>query len=262
MLARRLLSAAIGIPLLILVVLVGGRVYDTVLASAIFLATAEVLLQAGLPARSVHVWLAAAAAAALIVLSPAGTSLAWGLLGTAIVVLGTCAAAARAHRRFGAWLLPAAVVIYVGWLGQYLGLLRHLPEGSSWAFLVLFVTFASDSGAYFAGRLWGRRRLTPRVSPGKTVEGAIGGVLAAAAAAVALSRLPGLHQRAEIMLLVGAGLSLAAQAGDLLESALKRALAVKDAGILVPGHGGLLDRLDSLLLAGTVLYYLVKWISL
>jgi len=116
--------------------------------------------------------------------------------------------------------------------------------------LVLLVVWASDIGAYLAGRLLGGPRLAPRISPGKTWSGAAGGLASALAVGlVAVSLRPGPVGHA---LAVAAGLSIAAQLGDLLESGMKRHFGVKDSGRLIPGHGGLLDRLDGLLAAAPV----------
>lgn len=261
MLSRRLLSAAIGVPLLVLVVVIGGRFYDAVLALVLLLAAAEFLLQSGRPLRSAVPWLAGAAAAGLALAAPAGSSVPIGILITLFVLLVLVLTALRKQPAAVAWPLAAVVGLYAGWLGQYLGLLRQLQGGRSWVFFALFVTFASDSGAYFIGRGLGRHKLAPRISPSKTVEGAAGGLLFAALAAAALNLVVGPHWRAPLALALGLAVSAAGQAGDLLESALKRSLVVKDAGRLVPGHGGLLDRLDSLLFAGVVVYYVVQWVS-
>ncbi len=133
----------------------------------------------------------------------------------------------------GGWIVLAALALV--WL-------RADPvAGRANVLMVLVAVWASDIGAYLAGRLIGGARLAPRISPGKTWSGAAGGLLAAAAAGAAIGRGHGA--------LAGALLSVLAQAGDLAESAAKRRAGVKDSGALIPGHGGLLDRLDGLLAA-------------
>src|SRR5205085_1718779 len=107
-------------------------------------------------------------------------------------------------------------------------------------------------------RLLGRHKLAPRISPGKTVEGAAGGLVAGAVAAWALNRLLGLDQADAGMLLLGAGAAVAGQFGDLAESLLKRTAGVKDMSNLLPGHGGVLDRLDSLLFVAPLVYYAAR----
>jgi len=261
MLRRRLLSAAVGIPLLLLLIVLGGPIYDVALAAIVFLAVAELQIQAGTPARSVALWVAAAGAAALTSVAPARVTGVYGLLLSGFILL-MVAGAARRERKLTPWTLSGLMFLYVGWLGQYLHLLRHVPQALAWVLLAVFVTFASDSGAYFIGRAFGRHRLAPTISPSKTIEGAAGGLAAAAVAGAVLGGALRLPLSLPLALCVGVGLSLAGQAGDLLESSLKRSLDVKDAGTLVPGHGGLLDRLDSLLVAGAVLYYVARWVSL
>ncbi len=133
--------------------------------------------------------------------------------------------------------------------------------GRNWLLLALLTTFATDTGAYLVGRAIGRHPLAPAISPNKTWEGAIGGFVGAVAAALLMGQFFNLGLSPAAwnwqLPLIGATVGIAAQAGDLLESRLKRLAQVKDAGNLMPGHGGLLDRLDSLLLTIPVVYYLV-----
>jgi len=148
--------------------------------------------------------------------------------------------------------------IYVGML-IFLFLLSTLPNGWIWLIIMLFCTWANDTGAYFVGRRWGRRRLAPELSPGKSVEGAIGGLLTCIVAAWAASLL---YTNLPLwpLLLLGLIIGLAAQVGDLVESAIKRQAGVKDSGKLIPGHGGVLDRFDSMLFTAPLVYYYASWI--
>ena len=133
------------------------------------------------------------------------------------------------------------------------------PHGREWTLFVLALAFAADIGAFFAGRSFGRVKLAPRVSPGKTWEGVFGGLLLALAvgwAASALSGVPAL--RLLPLALVGAGFSVV---GDLTESLFKRASGLKDSGTLIPGHGGVLDRIDSTLAASPVLATGLLWLG-
>ncbi len=129
--------------------------------------------------------------------------------------------------------------------------LRGRPEGLYETFFVIFAVIASDSCAYATGRLIGGPKLAPSISPGKTISGSLGGIVGA----VILGGLVGYwsgHGWSVSACLTGGIIAVAAQAGDLMESAFKRRLGVKDSGRLIPGHGGLLDRLDALLLAAPV----------
>ena len=146
-------------------------------------------------------------------------------------------------------------VFYVGILGAHLILLRALPEGASWILIASAITASSDSGAYFAGKRFGKNKLCPNISPNKTVEGAIGGLFCAILASVgfAILLLPSFNYLPLItitVLLTGFGI-----AGDLTESIIKRGTGTKDSGRCLAGHGGILDRVDSLLFVAPVLYY-------
>lgn len=138
--------------------------------------------------------------------------------------------------------------IYLGGFLGALGLLRMGQDGRSWALLVLLVTWATDVGAYLGGSVFGRHKMAPDISPSKSWEGAICGVLAASATGGALSGLLGFPQH--FALVIGLVLGVLAEAGDLMESLLKRFCKAKDSGKVIPGHGGVLDRFDSLLFTG------------
>ncbi len=163
---------------------------------------------------------------------------------------------ASATTSFGITLLG------VVWVGAGLGLLllvRDIPDYGFWAVIaVMFTVFAADTAAFFVGRTLGRHRLAPAISPAKTWEGLVGGVLAAMASAFLILY----KDRDEFltipeMLLLGAAVALAAVLGDLFESAVKRDLQIKDSGRLLGGHGGMLDRLDALLWAGPAAYFVI-----
>jgi phosphatidate cytidylyltransferase len=165
-------------------------------------------------------------------------------------------------RGLSEWLVTVGGVLYVGWLGSYLVPLRQLDEDGQWVFLAVFAAFANDTGAYFVGMALGRTPLAPHISPGKTVEGSLGGLLCGVAAVPLLSYALGLDIDAAQAIPLAVLVPVAAQAGDLAESLLKRGAGVKDAGVLVPGHGGVLDRLDSLLFVVPMVYYYAIWVVL
>jgi len=161
-------------------------------------------------------------------------------------------------------------VFYVAWLGSHLILLRELPQlkgldyslGYSFVIVAFVLTWCYDTGAYFFGSWFGRRPLMPGVSPGKTVEGTLGGIaFAIAGILVARSVLaPYLSIPVSIGLAVVA--SIVGQLGDLAESMIKRDVRIKDASATIPGHGGVLDRFDSLLFTSPLLYYFLKYVIL
>ena len=131
--------------------------------------------------------------------------------------------------------------------------------GRDWVLLALFATFAVDTTAYFIGRAWGRHKMAPTISPGKTWEGAVGGLAGAIVAVIALALLLDIDISYSEMVILGFLIAVFAQLGDLAESKLKRSMGVKEAGNLIPGHGGILDRLDSIVFTGVVVYYCLRW---
>jgi len=169
------------------------------------------------------------------------------------------------------WALLFAGALYIGWLLRYYLLLRWLEDGLPglsltvgsvpfvvergvvWMGLVVVATWACDTAAYFVGSAWGHRRLLPHVSPRKSWEGTIAGVLAAGL--VGLIGVPLLGMLPVVGLGLGLVIGVAGVLGDLAESLIKRGAQVKDASSLIPGHGGLLDRLDSMLFSGVAAYY-------
>jgi phosphatidate cytidylyltransferase len=151
-----------------------------------------------------------------------------------------------------------AGILYIGWMLSYWVQLRGLEDGRELVFLAMFTTFASDTSAFFIGRTWGKHALVPAISSGKTWEGAIGGLLSSIAASFIISVIFTLPFSYWQIALVGLIISVFAQLGDLVESLLKRNTGVKDASKLIPGHGGILDRLDSLIFTGVIVYYFVE----
>ncbi len=147
--------------------------------------------------------------------------------------------------------------VYVGVLAAHLVMLRYLPQGGSWLVVLSAITAGSDSGAYYFGCNFGRRKLCPNISPKKTIEGALGGLLCGVSAAVFFAWL--LLENVNWLFLICAAvlLTVVGILGDLTESIIKRGTGTKDSGRLLAGHGGILDRIDSLLLASPVLYYLL-----
>jgi len=155
---------------------------------------------------------------------------------------------------FASWVWTMAGVLYVGWLLSYLVALR-LDAGRDWVFLALFCTFGSDTNAFFVGSLLGKHRLAPRISPAKTWEGAIGGVIGAVIVSLVIVSILGMPLSYGQAILLGLLVSVFGQLGDLVESLLKRNTGIKESGDLVAGHGGVLDRMDSVVFAGAVVYY-------
>lgn len=159
--------------------------------------------------------------------------------------------------------VTVAGIVYLGWVGSYLFDLRNLEGGVWWFFLVLVSVWVADSFAYFIGVRFGRHRLSPRLSPKKSWEGYWGGVLFGTLGAAGLSLLltslggPALTWWKGAAL--GAALSILTTLGDLGESMLKRQAGVKDSSNIIPGHGGVFDRIDSWLWGAAIGYFLITW---
>ncbi len=151
-------------------------------------------------------------------------------------------------------------VLYSVVLLSHLYLLRQLPNGTEWTFLTIFLVWATDTGAYLIGRQFGSHLLAPQVSPKKTVEGSLGGLLFSVVVALVFSSTAG-GGTWIIYIFLAIIIGISSQVGDLFESALKRSAGVKDSGRLIPGHGGILDRFDSLIFALPLMYYGVLLLS-
>lgn len=286
-LGRRWIVASVGIPLAVLLVYAGGWTLAALLAAVAALGARELYRLAQRGDVAPLGWLGVPAAAFLVLLAapdptfPAVAFLSWILV--VCLVAGALAVTIWVRGPEGEPLASAAVtvagVLYTGGTLSFGVLLRHLvPPGteaaalSPWSGTLLFcwvlaVTWAGDSAAYFAGRRWGRAKLLPRVSPGKTVVGGVAG-LAGSVAMGALWAGFGAPWLAPFGLspwaggLLGGVLGFLAQVGDLTESVLKREAGVKDSGAILPGHGGILDRFDALFFTIPGGYVLVRLLEL
>jgi phosphatidate cytidylyltransferase len=264
--ATRTAVAAVGIPIAVAAMYLGGWVLAALLALCAVLAARELFRMAekkrALPLEAVGL-AGAAGLIALAAVEPArGIDTPLLNAGLVAVVLAALTASIWQRGVAGEPLLSVSVTVlgavYPALL-MFALFLRHLPDGLGeveplhGTALLLFpvvLTWLSDTFAYFAGRLWGKKKLIPKVSPGKTVAGSLGAVIGTPLAAVGYSLLlqgfPTWRMGIGEALAFGILVSVAAQVGDLAESLLKRDVGVKDSGKLLPGHGGALDRFDSL----------------
>ncbi len=164
------------------------------------------------------------------------------------------------------FLVTIGGIVYLGWIGAYLIDIRNLPDGVWWLALVLPAAWLADTAAYFVGKLFGKHQLTPRLSPKKTWEGYWGGVIFGTAGTAGLAVLwhtlggPAVSWWQGAAL--GAALSILTTLGDLGESMFKRQAGMKDSSQIIPGHGGVFDRMDSWLWAGALGYLLIIWFLL
>jgi phosphatidate cytidylyltransferase len=257
-LVSRVLVAVVGVPLVLGIVYLGGWWLFALAAIATVLALHEYALLT----RSLRPVILAAYAGALLSLLGARLG---GLEWTVAGFLSTLVLAFLLHwvaeTRQSATVAIASTVLGAGWIGLCLGhflLLRAIPDDGRLAiFTVLLAVWAGDISAFFAGRMIGRHKLAPMLSPGKTWEGFLFG-----AAATIFVAFVALYDQDYLSigesLLLGLVIAIAGPVGDLFESALKRDMQVKDTGRLLAAHGGVLDRIDSLLFAAVASYYLLR----
>jgi phosphatidate cytidylyltransferase len=285
MLLQRVATALIGVPAVLAVIWAGGAWFSVVLGILLFIAVLEFYaavapaptdatlvenpLAAMSPVRLPRLLnqrplslIGAAFTALLVAAAHHGGDWPAGALAMAAVLplLWLIAKGSPGERAVPDWLYSVGGVLYVGWLGSHLVPLRHLENGQDWVYLAVFATFANDTSAYFVGRAIGRTKLVPRISPGKTVQGALGGILFGALGLVLLNYALDLGVDVWPLIPLAVLVPIAAQLGDLAESLVKRGGGVKDAGVLVPGHGGVLDRLDSVLFVVPVVYYYARFV--
>ena len=275
-LAQRILSAAVMLPMVIVVAWWSVWSVAVAVAIAAVIGVTELygVLRVGgyRPRVPVGVAIALASILAFSLQPLLGGDLTLPVVTLAIV--GSLVVEVIDYRTQGAlpsWGLTLAGALYLGWLFGHFVLLRALDTplnaslftpfriapGTAWIFMIFAITFIQDTAAYFVGRRWGRHKMVPILSPKKTWEGALGGLIGSIAAGllcVPLFGLPITLAQAALLGLVG---GFVGPLGDLAESFIKRQVGVKDAGQLIPGHGGILDRADSLLFNGAVLYYLI-----
>ena len=254
----RALVAAPWVVLAIAIVFYGGRTLFAVLAFGLGVVALTELYRLLAPVRPINL-------AGFLGLAGLIAAAAYGgqfqiVLALAAAVLGTAVLAIIRPIRRHVTLSVAATLLGVFWVGMGLAhavLLYRLDHGDSLLFDVLLATFIGDTGAYFGGRLWGTTQLAPRISPAKTVEGLLAGILAGTAA----FWLAGLYQdwlSGTDALIIGVCVAVAAPFGDLFESMVKRDLAVKDSGRFFGEHGGVLDRLDAAIFTVIVGYYVAN----
>lgn len=270
MLAKRVLVVAILLPAGLLIIFLGEWVFAGFVALVLGLAAWEFgqlfRLSGFQPAFPV---LALGAAALALGRAFDGFASAPWLLALLVLVSMTCHLIAYERGRDQAatdFSITLAGWIYLGWLGAYLISIRDLPEGQWWLLTVLPSVWLADSGAYFIGRSFGRHKLSPRLSPKKTWEGYLGGIVVGTVGTVGLVALWGLWAEPAFAItlpqaaLLGFLLSTVTTLGDLGESMIKRQSGAKDSSNLLPGHGGVFDRIDSWLWAAPIGYYFIVWI--
>jgi phosphatidate cytidylyltransferase len=269
---KRVATAAILIPLVLLLIFAGPTWLVAIVAALVAeLALWEYLTLAdatGARTPRIAVMLAVAILFACVFRRPDFLGPVLGALALALFIL--CAFRSPLNRVLPDTAFSIFGVLYIGLPLTTLPLLNEQENGPSLLLFLFFVVWAGDIAALYVGRAWGRKRLAPHISPAKTWEGSAASIAGSVLVALLLILLAGELARANFgrlssllsfpgsttgWLVLAAILNVAAQVGDLVESAIKRGAGVKDSGTLLPGHGGVLDRIDALLVAAPVLWY-------
>lgn len=254
---KRILSALVFAPGIVLAVAFGPR---WVFELLVFTASALALWEGG----KLLLGKATIAPVVLGVLPPIGAL--WGEKGLVLATLFSLPLSFLRSLKEGSTKAKAEVfvglcflVLYIGWPMAFFILSRQMPQGLLWIFALVLGIWCGDTAALFVGLWLGRRPLCPSLSPKKTVEGAIAHFFGVAFGMLVVKTLLLREVSLAKVLLVALGTGILSQAGDLSESLLKRSAGVKDSGGLIPGHGGVLDRIDSFLFTSPFLYYLLKF---
>ena len=260
MLGQRILSACILLPPVGAAVYLGGPWLAAVVGAATLVAGHEFysLLRRGSYAPSTSLGLLLIALLLLGAYRPE-----WGLIrpavtGVLILTLSWQLFRVDSPRPMVDWALTVSGGLYLGWLMGHFLLLRAAPRGLHWVIVALLSTWICDSGAYFVGLSFGRHKLWLCISPKKTWEGAVGGGISGVVLTALLTGLLGLGWPHGA--LIGALVGIVAPFGDFAVSMLKRQVGAKDSSHLIPGHGGMLDRIDSLLFTVPVVYYYAHFV--
>jgi phosphatidate cytidylyltransferase len=265
---RSLVTFTLG-PLVLLLIYLGGWFYFLPFAALLVVGTIEYSQLMRKLGRLVPLWLLIPAAIVLwilplpvqeLLLGERGLQNDFTNLALLVVLLIALLYALWLYEKrvdqdaIGAWATTVLGIFLIGWLGSYFFRLRGLDQSAAqWTALAMLTTWIADSGAYVFGKTMGRHKLSPRLSPNKTVEGYVGGIIVGTAAAVLIGIL--LKLPVSSTLVLGLLASVVSPAGDLGISLLKRSAGVKDSGHLLPGHGGALDRIDSLIWSVAMAYY-------
>ena len=268
MLRQRVIVAVILLPIGLVLIYLGGWAFAALIALILGLAAweyARIFKSGGFSPAS---WLVIGGAVALAI------GRAWNGFQSADWLISLLVLAAMTYHLItyergrdqaaSDFAVTLSGIFYVGWIGAYLISLRNLPDGMWWMLIVLPAVWLADSGAYFVGRSIGKRKFSPRLSPKKTWEGYIGGILVGTLGTALLAVLWDLIQPGVVTPIqagmIGLGISVITVLGDLGASMVKRQFGVKDSSNLIPGHGGVFDRIDSWIWAGVIGFYIVQWL--
>lgn len=264
MLSSRVKSVLIFVPLILAVIAIGGVVYDIFFLAVILVGAREYhrLLKTMGYYSSLSLLIVTAAIFIIqrMILPAFFSELALTIAVTANAIMALLRYERGDSQAALLFALHLAGSVYLGWLGSYFISIRHLPNGAFWTLIAFVIIWLVDMCAYFVGTKYGRRKMSFRLSPKKTWEGFAAGVVGGVASGLLLSLLlrlwlPGFFFYKGIIL--GLMISVLTPIGDVFISMLKRIAGVKDSGNLIPGHGGVLDRIDTWMCAMMIAYYLI-----
>ncbi len=265
-LGPRLASAAVGIPVVLLLILAGVPGVSVLAISAALVAGFEIARMARwqhrLNPRPIVIAGALAAGGTAAAIDAQEAALPLFALGLAAGLTGLLRSAATRGPFRKLSIVLGLAALYYGAALAHAAPLAAEADGRRWLLLAILGTFAVDTGAYFTGRAIGRHRLAPKISPKKTWEGVFGGAAAGIGAVIALGALLDLPIAVVEAAILGAALTVSGVLGDLFESWLKRLADVKDSGSIIPGHGGILDRIDSLAPNLAVVYWAAQLLEI
>ncbi|MFB4158734.1 phosphatidate cytidylyltransferase [Geomicrobium sp. JSM 1781026] len=255
----RVLTAIVGLVVLLVPLIIGGPAFSILVAAMTIVGVLELLRMNQIPMISLPALLGVSASLVLLFTGPGlerfanESTLALLIVIFILLLLVTFFTNNRYH--FGIAAFVAFSALYVG-MGFHFFYAARVDMGLEYIFFVLLAIWATDTGAYLFGKRFGRNKLSPNVSPNKTIEGALGGLVLALVVGIIFSFIWPPYDMPLITIIALIVISIAAQCGDLVESAFKRYYQVKDSGKILPGHGGVLDRFDSLLFVFPLLYVL------
>lgn len=263
MLKTRIISACVFVPIILIAVFFGGWIFAALMASIAVIGGYEFGKMVEVNEYRFLPWIYYPSAVIIIALAQLMPKQPMLLLGIFFLVFAVYMSFFISGKyELDEITMNFAAIVYIPMTLATAVLMRSgMGDGMFLIYLLLIIEWFTDSGAYFIGSAFGRHKLMPKVSPKKSVEGAVGGIAAAVIGALLLNIFTGLVAW-WLMILIAVIVSVSGQIGDLCESAVKRWAGVKDSGNLIPGHGGILDRFDSMLFASPLLFLILTLVGM